>query len=86
MAEVILIAALAVAALALILGVWRLIKAPGPFTRAIAVDLLTQVTMPLLVGVAVQSGRSVYVDVALVYAILSFLGVLALARYFEKGL
>ena len=51
----------------------------------IALDVLTLIAIPLMVGVAVYEGRSVYVDVALVYAVLSFLGVLALARYFEKG-
>lgn len=31
-------------------------------------------------------GRVIYLDVALVYGILSFLGVIALARYLEKEL
>jgi multicomponent Na+:H+ antiporter subunit F len=31
-------------------------------------------------------GRHIYLDVALVYALLSFLGVIAVARYLERGL
>lgn len=85
MAEIILIAALVVAAAALVLGLYRLLAGPCTVTRAIALDVLTQITIPLLVAVAVIAGRAVYVDVALVYAVLSFLGVLALARYLEKG-
>jgi multicomponent Na+:H+ antiporter subunit F len=32
------------------------------------------------------AGRFIYLDVALVYGVLSFLGVLAVARYLERGL
>ena len=32
------------------------------------------------------SGRFIYLDVALVYGVLSFLAVLAIARYLERGL
>lgn len=85
MAETLLIAALAVAAAALLLGLYRLLVGPGAHTRVIALDTLTQITVALLVGVAVYAGRVIYVDVALVYAVLSFLGVLALARLLEKG-
>ncbi len=86
MAEIILVAALVLAAAALVLGLYRLLAGPCTVTRAIALDVLTLITIPLMVAVAVTTGRAIYVDVALVYAILSFLGVLALARYLEKGL
>lgn len=86
MAEIILIAALVLTALALVIGLYRLLAGPCTVTRAVALDVLTLITIPLLVAVAVISGRAIYVDVALVYAILSFLGVLALARYLEKGI
>ncbi len=86
MAEIILVAALVLAAAALVLGLYRLLAGPCTVTRAIALDVLTLITIPLMVAVAVTTGRAIYVDVALVYAILSFLGVLARARYLEKGL
>ncbi len=86
MAESILIMALVLAAVALIIGLYRLLAGPCTVTRAVALDVLTQIAIPLLAAAAVVTGRAIYVDVALVYAILSFLGVLALARYLEKGL
>ena len=86
MAETILMAALVLAGIALILGLYRLLAGPCTVTRAIALDVLSLITIPLLAAVAITTGRAIYVDVALVYAILSFLGVLALARYLEKGL
>jgi multicomponent Na+:H+ antiporter subunit F len=35
--------------------------------------------------VALGEGRAIYLDVALVYALLSFLGVIVVARFLEKG-
>jgi multicomponent Na+:H+ antiporter subunit F len=32
------------------------------------------------------SGRVIYLDIAIVYGLLSFLGIIIVARYLEKGL
>jgi len=77
---------LALAAAAALLAVWRLLKGPGPFNRAVAMDVLGLVTMPMMAALALYTGRGIYLDVALVYAVLSFLGVTALARYADRGL
>jgi multicomponent Na+:H+ antiporter subunit F len=79
-------AALVFAGAGLILGTWRLLKGPDAPNRAVALDVLTLITMPLMIGVAVNTGRGIYLDVALVYAVLAFLGVVALARYYDKGI
>jgi multicomponent Na+:H+ antiporter subunit F len=42
--------------------------------------------LSLIALYAQVSGRFVYIDVALVYALLSFLAVLAIARFLERGL
>ncbi len=78
--------ALVLAGAAALLAVWRLLKGPGPFNRAVAMDVLGLVTMPMMAALALYSGRGIYLDVALVYAVLSFLGVTALARYADRGL
>jgi multicomponent Na+:H+ antiporter subunit F len=54
--------------------------------RVAAVDLLTVVSISLIALYAHVGGRSIYLDVALVYGALSFLAVLAVARYLERGL
>ncbi len=74
------------AAGAVLLAAARLFRGPTAADRAVALDVLTLVFTPVMVGYAVVSGRSVYLDVALVYALLSFLGVIALARYLDRGL
>ena len=43
------------------------------------------IAISLIVLLAHLLGRYIYVDVAIVYGLLSFLGVLAVARYLEKG-
>ncbi len=68
------------------LGSYRLIRGPSVSDRAVALDALTNVTTALLVLIAFLSARFIYLDVALVYAILAFIGVVAVARYLEGGL
>ena len=80
------IVALTLAALGVLLTAFRLFRGPTAADRAVALDVLTLIFTPVMVGYAVLSGRAVYLDVALVYALLSFLGVIALARYLDRGL
>jgi multicomponent Na+:H+ antiporter subunit F len=64
----------------------RLIRGSTTVDRVIGVDLLTVVSIGVIALFAHHTGRFIYLDVALVYGLLSFLGVLAVARYLEKGL
>ncbi len=68
------------------LTIVRLVKGPTGADRAVALDILTNVTIVLLVLLGYYFGRYIYMDVALVYGILAFVGVIALARYLEGGL
>ncbi len=86
MAEGILFAAAALILLGVALGVIRLILGRTVVDRVAAVDMLTVVSISLIALYAHVAGRSIYLDVALVYGVLSFLAVLAIARYLERGL
>ena len=86
MADNILLAALVLAAGAVIIAVLRLLRGPTAADRAVALDVMTLVFVPGMVALAVFSGRKIYLDVALVYGVLSFLGVMSLARYFDRGI
>jgi len=70
----------------IVLGIIRLIIGPDTVDRVVAIDLLTIVTIALIALLAHQANRYIYLDVALVYGLLSFLGVLAVARYLERGI
>jgi len=70
----------------IVLGIVRLIIGPDTVDRVVAIDLLTIVTIALIALLSHFANRFIYLDVALVYGLLSFLGVLAVARYLEKGI
>ena len=86
MAEIVLNAAMFLIGFAILFGVIRLIKGETDTDRIIAVDLLSIVSISVIVLAAHFADRFIYVDVAIVYGLLSFLGVLAVARYLDRGL
>jgi multicomponent Na+:H+ antiporter subunit F len=73
------------AAVALLLVLVRFIKGPTAVDRVIAFDGLTIVTITGILLGALAEGRGIYLEVALVYALLSFLGVIVVARFLERG-
>lgn len=75
-----------VISIAAFLTIVRLVKGPTAPDRAVALDILTNITIVLLVILGFYFHRYIYLDVALVYGILAFVGVIALARYLEGGL
>jgi len=68
------------------LALYRLLRGPSPADRMVALDAITNVTAGLIMFIALLSGRFIYVDVTLVFAILSFVGLIVVARYLEGGL
>jgi len=77
---------LTVIAAAIILCLLRMLKGPTAPDRAVAVDTVATVTTALLVLLGSIFERYVYLDVALVYAVLTFIGLVAIARYLEKAI
>jgi multicomponent Na+:H+ antiporter subunit F len=70
---------------AIILGLYRLIKGPTNADRMVALDILTTSTVVLIAFLAWYFQRIIYLDIALVYAALSFIAVIVLGRYLEGG-
>ncbi|MFZ5483039.1 MAG: monovalent cation/H+ antiporter complex subunit F [Pseudomonadota bacterium] len=85
MAEGLILAAAALIGVAFLLALWRFLKGPTLADRVVAFDVLTIISVSGIVLVAFLEGRGLYLDVALIYALLSFLGVIAVARYLERG-
>lgn len=71
---------------AIAFSVVRLVIGRTLIDRIVATDMLTVISISLIALYAHVSGRFVYIDVALVYGLLSFLAVLAVARFIERGL
>ena len=77
---------LALIAIATLLSMYRVFRGPTTVDRLVAVDIMTTITTGLMVLFALYYRRMIFLDVALVYAILAFGGVIAFARYLEGGL
>lgn len=86
MVELLITLAATLVGVAFLLALWRFFKGPSPADRVVAFDVLTIVGITGIGLVALAEGRGIYLDVALVYALLSFLGVIVVARYLERGL
>ncbi len=86
MVEMLITLAAVMTGVALLLALYRFLKGPASGDRVVAFDVLTIVSITAIVLSALAEGRGIYLDVALVYALLSFLGVIVIARYLERGL
>jgi len=65
--------------------IFRLIAGPTAIDRIVAVNVIGTKTTVLLVIIGQIYGRvDMFVDFALAYALLNFIGSLAAARYFNK--
>ncbi|MBU2652391.1 MAG: cation:proton antiporter [Bacteroidetes bacterium] len=70
----------------LILSLYRFFWAESLFDRVIAFDIMTIISISIIALITHFSGRLIYIDVAIIYGLLSFLGVIVVARYLEKSL
>lgn len=72
--------------ISLILSLFRLIKGPTNADRTVALDVMTIVSIAIICMAAFLFNRIIYLDTALVYGLVSFIGVVTVARYMEGGL
>lgn len=66
--------------LAMVLNLWRVLRGPGLPDRILALDTLYINALALLVLLGIHFSSSLYFEVALVIALLGFVGTVALAR------
>jgi multicomponent Na+:H+ antiporter subunit F len=72
-------------ALAMILSLYRVIRGPTAVDRLTGLGLIGTKTIALMVVLGVLTQRvDMFVDITLSYALISFIGVLVLAKYFEQ--
>jgi multicomponent Na+:H+ antiporter subunit F len=76
--------ALAMLAVALLLAFVRLVRGPSLPDRVIALDLISILAAGITATYAIAARQAVFLDVAIVLALISFLGTVAFARYIEK--
>jgi len=86
MMNIIYIIVFTLMAIGLIFSMIRFVKGPRSGDRAVALDTLSIIITAAMVLLAHVFERYIYVDVALVYAVLGFVGVIVIARYIEGAL
>ena len=62
----------------------RLVRGPSLPDRVVALDLIGTLSIGVIAVYAIATGEAVYLDVAAVVALISFLGTIAFAYYVEK--
>lgn len=76
---------LPVLGLALLLTLVRLARGPSIADRVVALDLLGTLGISVVAVAALATRNAVYLDVAIVLALLAFLGTVAFAAYLERS-
>ena len=77
--------ALTILAVAAALTFIRLLKGPSLPDRVIAIDLIGVLMVCLLVVTAAATAQQAFLDVAMVVALISFVGTVAYSRYIERS-
>jgi len=72
--------------LGMIFSIIRFVKGPTAGDRTLALDTMTTLMVAGLVLLAAVFDRFIYADVALIYGVLGFIGVIVIARYLEGAL
>ncbi len=83
MSTIVLYILYALIGLAMVFCLVRLIKGPTSFDRVMGLDSFNIIVTGAIVVVALVKHNDLFLDVALIYAMLSFLETVALSRFLE---
>lgn len=82
--DVVLLGVLPILVIAMVPAFIRLVRGPSLPDRVIALDLLITIGVGIIAVYAIAMGQAVFLDVAVVLALTSFLGTVAFAYYVER--
>lgn len=77
--------ALVIVLLGIILAFARLVRGPDAADRIVALDLISILIVAFLAAFSVYSRETSFLDVAIAYALIAFLGTVALARFLMRS-
>ncbi len=76
----------AILAFIIIIPLYRVVKGPTVFDRLLGAGAIGTKTLVLICLIGFEFDRiDMFVDIALTYAILNFIGIVAMAKYFETS-
>ncbi len=71
--------------LAAVMAIVRVIKGPTAPDRVVGLDTINTFVVVGMIVFGLATGSVIYIDVAIVYALLSFISTLFIAKYLEGG-
>lgn len=71
--------------LALVLALIRLVRGPSLSDRVMALDFISTCLIGMIVIDAIKSGESYFLSVAIVAALVGFVGTVAFSMFIQKG-
>ena len=69
----------------IILAAIRAVGGPSLADRVVALDTINTLMVAIMIVLSVVYSEIIYIDIAIVYALLSFVATLYIARYMEGG-
>lgn len=85
MITIALYATIAMVTLAALLNVYRLIVGPDAPDRVLALDTLYVNAIALIILLGITLGTRMYLESALLIAVMGFVGTVAMAKYLKRG-
>lgn len=69
-----------------LLALIRVFLGPTAPDRVVGVDTVNTLVVASMIVLGAAYNRAIYIEIAIVYALLSFIGTIFIARYIEGGL
>lgn len=70
--------------IAVIIVLIRLFKGPEVVDRVVALDLIITIGIALITAFSIRSSQPIFLDVAMILALIAFLGTIAFSFYVNK--
>ncbi len=83
--ETVLFAGMAILTATVFMAFLRLVKGPSLPDRVVALDIMSVTALGIIALYVMDTGEVIFLDVALIVALVSFLGTVAFAYYVERG-
>jgi multicomponent Na+:H+ antiporter subunit F len=71
--------------ISIIIAIIRVIRGPTAPDRVVGIDTINTIVIAAMVIFGAAYNEIIYIDVAIVYALLSFISTLFIAKYLEGG-
>jgi len=86
MVSIMIYISVAILMISFLVALIRFVKGPEKVDRIVAVDVISIMGLTLILLMATLMKRIIYIDVAIVYAILGFISILVVSRFLKRGL